>query len=187
MPRARDPHTRTRILDAAVPLFYERGVQAVGMAELAAAAACGKNAMYREFATKDGLVLAYLRLFGERRRESERLAVTGAADPRDAIRAIALEVVAKSDRPGFRGCPLRNYLSELGHADDEVSLYAEQWLRERRATVQSLVRETEVPDPEVVADQVWLALEGLWSSAAYPDRRRLGEAALRLIDDLMSA
>jgi AcrR family transcriptional regulator len=59
--RAEDPEGRERILAAATALFYVNGVRAVGMAEVVAAAGCGKNMLYRHFPSKAALVAAYLR------------------------------------------------------------------------------------------------------------------------------
>jgi AcrR family transcriptional regulator len=59
--RAEDPAGRERILTAATQLFYVNGVRAVGMAEVIAAAGCGKNMLYRHFPSKAALTAAYLR------------------------------------------------------------------------------------------------------------------------------
>jgi len=49
MPRSEDPTARARILDAAGRLYYDRGVNAVGIAEIVAAAGTGRNVLYRHF------------------------------------------------------------------------------------------------------------------------------------------
>src|SRR3954470_9978069 len=59
--RMEDPAGRERILAAATELFYGNGVRAVGMAEVIAAAGCGKNMLYRHFPNKAALTAAYLR------------------------------------------------------------------------------------------------------------------------------
>lgn len=187
MPRLRDPETQQRILDAAATLFYERGIQAVGMAELASAAGCGKSVLYREFASKDDLVLAFLQRFAARREEDERRATTEATDAGEALVLLVRRVASLSERPAFRGCPFRNYVREFLEPDTEAFRYAERWLGERRALVQQLAHRTGVVEPEVVADQVWLLMEGLWSSAPYDDRRGLGEAAVSLVNRLVAA
>jgi AcrR family transcriptional regulator len=47
---------RQRILAVARDLFYERGVRAVGVDEIAEAAGTNKMTLYRHFASKDLLV-----------------------------------------------------------------------------------------------------------------------------------
>jgi AcrR family transcriptional regulator len=49
-----------RILDAAAGLFAERGVAAVGMAEVAQAAGCSRATLYRYFADRDELHTAFV-------------------------------------------------------------------------------------------------------------------------------
>lgn len=52
---------RERILDAARDLFGQRGVQAVGVDEIAAAADSNKMTLYRHFGSKENLAIACLR------------------------------------------------------------------------------------------------------------------------------
>src|SRR6185369_9831559 len=52
---------RQRILDAACELFYSRGIRAVSVDEVAAAAQTNKMTLYRHFESKDRLVAEYLR------------------------------------------------------------------------------------------------------------------------------
>src|SRR5690242_10984591 len=56
---------RERILSAARELFYARGIRAVSVDDVAAAAATNKMTLYRHFASKDQLVAEYLRLLAQ--------------------------------------------------------------------------------------------------------------------------
>ncbi|HVU73719.1 MAG TPA: helix-turn-helix domain-containing protein [Mycobacteriales bacterium] len=58
----------TRILDAAARLFLERGVSQVGMIDIAEAAGCSRATLYRYFADRTSLYLAYIH------RETRRIA-----------------------------------------------------------------------------------------------------------------
>lgn len=74
-----------RILDAAGELFAERGVQRVGMAEVAAAAGCSRATLYRYFDGREALRTAFVH------RETRRIAATvteqiaGIDDPADRL------------------------------------------------------------------------------------------------------
>ena len=58
--RADAARNRARILEAAGRLFAERGVDAVTMDEIAAAAGVGKGTLFRRFGDRAGLALALL-------------------------------------------------------------------------------------------------------------------------------
>lgn len=58
--RADAARNRARILDTARRLFAERGVEAVTMDEIAAAAEVGKGTLFRRFGDRAGLALALL-------------------------------------------------------------------------------------------------------------------------------
>ena len=55
------PEARRRILDAAYTLFCQRGIRAVGTAELIDHANVAKATFYRHFPSKDDLVLAFIK------------------------------------------------------------------------------------------------------------------------------
>ena len=64
-------HERTelaaeRILDAAADLFVERGVSRVSMGDVAAAAGCSRATLYRYFADRRELHLAFMHREGRR-------------------------------------------------------------------------------------------------------------------------
>lgn len=71
--------TPDRILDAAAALFVDRGVGRVGMGEVAAAAGCSRATLYRWFATREELHLAFVH------REARRVGATVAAEVGDNV------------------------------------------------------------------------------------------------------
>lgn len=97
----REELASTRILDAAGELFAVQGVAAVGMAEVAAAAGCSRATLYRYFANRDELRMAFVQ------RETRRLGAEIAtrtsriADPAKRIETAVLRAV-----DAVRGDPL---------------------------------------------------------------------------------
>jgi len=51
---------RAQLLDAAAELFADRGVAAVGMADVARAAGCSRATLYRYYANRDELRAAFV-------------------------------------------------------------------------------------------------------------------------------
>jgi AcrR family transcriptional regulator len=72
--RADAARNRMKVLDAAERLFAERGITAVTMDDVAAAAGVGKGTVYRRFTDKGGLAVA---LLDERERELQHAILNG--------------------------------------------------------------------------------------------------------------
>jgi len=110
-----------RVWDAANSLFYERGIRAVGVAEIAATSGVAKPSLYRNFESKDGLVVAYL----NEHSASDLHIVTEARaahpdDPREQLRSIVSAVADKINAPDYRGCPLANAAIEFPDRDHPI-------------------------------------------------------------------
>ena len=115
--RADAARNRRRILEAAERLFTDRGVAAVSMDDVAAAAGVGKGTLYRRFGEKAGLGIAVL---DERERELQDAILRGppplgpGAPSRKRLKAfvrayldyawrnLELLVVAETGSPGAR-------------------------------------------------------------------------------------
>jgi AcrR family transcriptional regulator len=178
MARTSTPGTRERIVAAVVPLFSTRGVRAVGMAEIVATAGCGKNLLYSHFPGKSELAAAYLHAV---RRERERSAERAlAAAEGDAALALVGEIADRVREPGFRGCAMRNYLTEFPAGDDEPARIARDYLASSRAQLAG-----HCADP-LLADRLWLVVEALYAVAGRPDAARQAEIALTWAKDLAS-
>jgi AcrR family transcriptional regulator len=113
-PGGRGAHER--ILQAARVLFRDPGINATGVAELAAAAQVSKRTLYQHFAGKDDVILAYLQAF----EDHPELGAEGVLTREDlAPRARLLELFAALEEgpAPARGCPFINAAVEL--ADPE--------------------------------------------------------------------
>lgn len=161
MARTPAPGTRDTILTAASGLFYEHGVRAVGMAQVVEVAGCGKNLLYRHFPSKAELAAAYLALVRRERERSTAEALRWAPGPREQLVALVGEIAELVQRPGYRGCAFRNYLTEFRGADDAPARAAKSYLEDTRAEVDRLVGE--LGGDEMLADRIWLIVNGLYA------------------------
>ena len=150
------------MLEAAGDLFYRHGIRAVGVEAIAEAAGTNKMTLYRHFASKDELVAEYLRAVRQGRRR-----LLGARSRR-SIRAIRWRSFAPGSRrwprtspaADERGCPLANAAVELpekGHPARRVIEEAKAALRSRLIR---LCGEAGLSEPEMLADELHLLLEG---------------------------
>src|SRR5260221_4386148 len=84
------PNARERILEAAYELFSRQGIRAVGIDAIVEQSGVARMTLYRHFASKDALVLAFL----ERREQRwtkdwlQRAVERRASDPRERLLAI---------------------------------------------------------------------------------------------------
>ncbi|MFI0237944.1 TetR/AcrR family transcriptional regulator [Streptomyces sp. NPDC016845] len=111
---------RVALLDAAEALFYERGVQAVGMDAVRAASGLPLKRIYGFFATKEELVVAVLNRRDLRWRGSLAARVEQVTDPRERVLTLFDWLAEWFAEPGFRGCAWINAYGEFGPASEAV-------------------------------------------------------------------
>jgi len=134
-----------RLLVAASDLFYNRGIQAVGVDLIAEIAGTTKKTLYDRFGSKDNLVALYLQRRFERWRAfvEERLA----AHPPGVERVLAaFDVLAEWLAANTSGCAFVNANAEIGRSDHPgvaVIRAEKQWMRE---CYERLVREAGLPE-----------------------------------------
>lgn len=113
---------RERILEVAERLFYARGVQAVGMAEIRATAGVSLKRLYQVFPSKDALVAEFLRRHDQWRRQALADYVDGhASTPRERVLAVYDWLFVWFGQPDFRGCAFTNCFGEFGTTSQVVA------------------------------------------------------------------
>ncbi|MFI0906636.1 TetR/AcrR family transcriptional regulator [Streptomyces sioyaensis] len=158
---------RTRILDAAEKLFYERGVQSVGMDELRAAAGVSLKRLYQCFPAKHDLVEASLRRRDTRWRTALAAYVTDHADTPGARPLAVFDWLHDwFSAPDFRGCAFINSFGELGATSDGVARVAREHKSALLSYLTDLARDAEVTEPASVGRQLALLVDGAITTAA---------------------
>ena len=112
-------HVRERILDVATQLFYQKGIQAVGVDAIIVQADVARMSFYRHFKSKEGLVLACIARRDEALRgwfeaEVARLAPA----PRDRPLAIFDALALRFAMEDYRGCGFINTMAEMADRED---------------------------------------------------------------------
>jgi|SRR5271170_5105025 len=111
---ARGAATRSRIIDAAADLIYERGVDRTSLDEVMAASGVSKSQLYHYFADKDALVLEVIARQTERVLEAQRPHLE-ALDSLPALRAWRDAIVRLNRAARGKGCPLGSLANELAN------------------------------------------------------------------------
>src|ERR1700684_1569734 len=118
-------------MQTANPLFYARGVRAVGVDAIAREAGTNKMSFYRSFASKDELVAEYLR--GEERvgwRWWDEKVAEHAGKPRGQVESLFDMLVTNTCKAGSRGCALANAAVEITEPDHPARPIVEQYKAE---------------------------------------------------------
>ena len=162
MPTAeRSAPPRARIITAACDLFYHHGIHAVSMDAIAESASTNKMTVYRHFPSKDVLVAEYLRQLAlEADAHWDEIAKACAGDPQREIRTWLAQIAECVTRDGERGCALANAAVELPEKGHPARAVIEEFKKGHRERLVKLFRAAELRDPEGLADEVFLLIEG---------------------------
>jgi AcrR family transcriptional regulator len=166
-----------RILNTADSLFYGEGIRAVGVDTIASEVGISKRTLYNYFPSKDDLIVAYL---------ARRLRPTAVSElpPAEQILGNFDQLERSLADDGFRGCPFVNAVAELkepGHAANKIALtfkdQSRTWFRE-------LLSRLEIANPESLAMQLMLLVDGAIAAAVVrrdPKMARTAREAARVL------
>ena len=161
---------RERILDAASRLFYEEGIQAVGIQKIIEEANTVKASLYAHFKSKDELVAAYLRGRHEAWWQRLEAAQACADDPDEKILAVFDAIADYVSLPEFRGCPFDNAAAEApaGECQKQANKEYRDWLRQYFL---ELAAATGVADSQALADALVVLYNGALATASTAEPR----------------
>jgi AcrR family transcriptional regulator len=152
---------RERILEAARELFYSKGIRAVGVDEIAAAAQTNKMTLYRHFESKDQLVAEYLRsLNAQAIARAEEVARAHPGDPYAQLRALITRIGNDLCEADLRGCPMANAAVEFPEKDHPARIVIEESKKQQGERLAKLCREAGFVEPERLAEELFLLFEG---------------------------
>jgi AcrR family transcriptional regulator len=160
------PRAAERILNSARELFYREGIRAVGVDEIVANAGVTKPSLYRSYASKDELAASYLRLYEAEFWERFDAAVD--RHPGDARAQLLdyFEVLSKrATSPDYRGCGLSNAAVEYPEPTNPARQVSEAHKARLRDRLSEMTRSMGGADPALLADGLFLLLEGSLVSA----------------------
>ena len=179
---------RERLLAVAGELFYRNGIRAVGVDAIAEAAGTNKMTLYRHFASKDELVAEYLRQSAKGEAANwERLKAAHPGDPLAQLRAWLKDMSGHVVNRDERGCPLANAAVELPEKDHPARRVIEECKVATRKRVIELCRAAGLSEPDLLADELSLMLEGARVTAQSVGIDGLGARLKRISEALIAA
>lgn len=177
---------RERLLASADELFYDEGIQTVGIDRVIEHAGVAKASLYNTFGSKEELIRAYL----DSRRESLATRITAVVErfptPRERLLGVfdaQHEIVSDSD---YRGCAFARASAEArpGSCVMDVAQAYRSWLR---ALLTRLAGEAGLPAPDSVARQLHLLYDGAGQAARMDGDLSASLAAREAAEALLDA
>lgn len=153
-------HARQQILETASELFYQKGIQHVGINEVIAESRVAKRTLYRWFPSKDLLIEEVMNYraaqwicwfesaVSERGTAKERLLSTF-----DVLRDWYAS-------PNFRGCPFINAVLEIADASHKAHQVSIDLRESIRQIIMQLAAEAGVKNPDFFSRQYLLLIGG---------------------------
>lgn len=166
-----------RILATADKLFYTQGIRAVGVDTIAAEAGVSKRTLYNHYPSKDALIAAYLMLRFRPLPPSDAPAREQVLGNFDRLERFFTD-------GNFRGCPFVNAVSELGDPRHAACRIAIQFKEERRLWFRALLERLRVKNPDALASQLQILVDGAIATALVrndPGAARSARAAAEVL------
>jgi AcrR family transcriptional regulator len=169
---------RERIGRAAYELFSREGIRAVGVDAVIAKAGTAKMTLYRNFPSKDDLILDFLRRREQLwtrewlQAESQRRGDT----PEDQLLAIFDIFSDWFTRPDFEGCPFLTTMIEVNDRENPVHQAAVLHLATIRSYIEGLARAAGIGDPGSFACKWHILMKGAIMAAHEGDTAAAGRA-----------
>ncbi|MEH2561106.1 TetR/AcrR family transcriptional regulator [Bradyrhizobium sp. AZCC 2289] len=152
---------RGRLLNAATHLFCKNGINATGIDAIIDEAGTAKTTLYKLFGSKTNLVHAVLESEGRQWREWFIGAIeAGGGDPQTKLTRIFPALKRWFGEERFYGCP---FINAVGEHDKDAKQFRAIALRHKKvvlAHIEKLAGEMGAVEPESLAHQLALLIDG---------------------------
>jgi AcrR family transcriptional regulator len=178
---------RERVARAAYELFSRAGVRSVGVDAVIEQAGTAKMTLYRNFPSKDDLILDFLRRREERwthawlEAETQRRGGT----PQERLLAVFDVFGEWFSQPDFTGCPFLTTMLEISEPGHPVHQAAVGHLANVRCYLSRLAAEAGISDPDGFARKWHILMKCAILAAQEGDREAAARA--REVGDLLLA
>ena len=174
---------RERLLAAADELFYEEGINLVGIDKVIERAGVAKASLYDCFGSKEELIIAYLQQRQEGRRSRLRERLLHYPTPREKIIGVFDYVAEFAAKPDYRGCPFARASAEA-RPGSKIKAVCDEWRAWNLALFADLATQAGAADPDAVAQQLRVLYDGA-SVSAHADGNNTAALAARSMAKLV--
>ncbi len=177
---------RDRLLEAANELFYDEGVQTVGIDRVIERAGVAKASLYNTFGSKDELVQAYLQSRHAGTIARLTAAIEQHTDPVERVYAVfdaQADIIAQ---PNFRGCAFMSASAEAPPGGI-IEAAANSYRADLRELFAGLAEAAGAPDPCRLGRQLHLVYDGVIIAAQMDHDPSVAAAARAAVTALLDA
>lgn len=178
---------RTRLLNTATRIFYAEGIHSVGIDRIVAEAKVTRATLYRHFASKEDLVLAYLDQADRAMRGQVEAARASSTSPTDQVRAVAKAITDGIQSTGFRGCAFLNAAAEYSdpaHPIHQAVLAHRQWFLD---TVTELLARTGEATADAAGRHFVMLRDGAMAAGCLFDPKLISDTFLHGVEGIIKA
>lgn len=180
-------HARQQILETASELFYQKGIQHVGINEVIAESAVAKRTLYRWFPSKDLLIEEVMKYRAGQWIQWFETAVSERGNtPKERLLATFDVLREWYASPNFRGCPFINAVLEIADASHKAHHVSINLREAIRQIIVRLAAEAGVKNPDFFSQQYLLLIGGASLMATIeqsPDGATFAQTALSVLID----
>ncbi|SDQ89522.1 transcriptional regulator, TetR family [Paraburkholderia fungorum] len=160
------PQAQENLLRAAGELFYREGVRTVGVDAVVERAGVNKMSLYRQFSSKDELVMAYL----ERKDEQffgyvEKSFAQHPGEPTKQLQQYFDDLAQRASIDDYRGCPFVNVSVEFPDPAHPARQFVFSNKQRLMARLLELTTAASADDPPALADALGLLIEGVYAAS----------------------
>lgn len=178
-PTAAPRSARERLLAAAEQLFYEEGINLVGIDRIIERAGVAKASLYDVFGSKEELIRSYLAARFERRKARLTEKLARYRSPKEKLLGVFDAMGEIVSEPGYRGCPFVRASAETPDKSKARTVCDEsrQWTHDLFV---QLAKDAGASNPKKLAKQLVVLYDGAMTAASM-DREPQAAATARAI------
>jgi AcrR family transcriptional regulator len=160
------PQAQQNLLRAASELFYREGIRTVGVDAVVERAGVNKMSLYRQFSSKDELVMAYLeqqdkQFFGY----VEKSFAKHPGEPAKQLQQYFDDLAVRASIEDYRGCPFVNVSVEFPDSGHPARQFVFSNKQRLMARLTELATAAGADDPVALANALGLMIEGVYAAS----------------------
>ncbi|BDA79242.1 TetR family transcriptional regulator [Leptospira kobayashii] len=157
---------QAQIMDAAEILFYKEGARMIGVDAVVKLAGVNKMSLYRQFESKDALLLEYLKRRDEKFWNYLEASFSKHPDhPAKQLLQFFIDLMERAKNPDYRGCPFINIAVEFPDRDHPARLMVAENKRKLFLRLFETAKKTKAPRPKLLAEGLAFLIEGAYTAS----------------------